>query len=723
MAAHRKSASFGGAIKSKNGGPRNSKNHPYMFHHFADSINVSLNTGLQGELPLTRELFAVKILEYPSTAKTMDPAGGPASSNSWQKQFIRGFDEGNLQTGQTRCGRRLRKAGQHVGDGAFRMGARRYVLRPSWSHSLEEGDGQKRWDLGMEGTFRVDQRNQKGNVGRSGFKDSSLAGENFLRDYTQNLSDDEFSLQHWMSFKCIRNDASVSEHCVHKYPTDARRLVRGDKVTRPRIIPSHSRDVIELTNEGCRKSMTKYINKVKMSEPHKKQSLFQGGSQVQSSFSVHPTQRSGIAEAVKETWRTPTRLSSTSQRILRGVPQGVEQSFDGELAVLKLPGNGCRKPCLRAYRKNQRKTLPDSLRNSSTRGLSDSSRRKCGPSTKQCIPETSRMKNAEAVLLPTEQLASSKENGTCCVDTSEKGASGKLASDRQTAGRELRNMNCKVQEEDGITTSSPSEGEMAASIERSRSLSEKYRPKMLKDLLGQNLVVNALSNAISRDKVAPVYLFQGSHGTGKTSAARIFAAALNCVTSGDKKPCGCCSECTALVSGKTSGIWELDAASHNGIGHLKELIQGTVSASSGSRYKIVIIDECHIFSHETWNALMRLFEEPPGNTIIILITTDPDKLPLTVVSRCQKFHFLQIKHLDIVNRLDTVTKLENLDAEPGALNLIASKSEGSLRDAEIVLEQASLLGQRITLATIHQLLFVQIQSTLYGGQETSLIQG
>ncbi|KAH7284272.1 hypothetical protein KP509_34G046100 [Ceratopteris richardii] len=245
--------------------------------------------------------------------------------------------------------------------------------------------------------------------------------------------------------------------------------------------------------------------------------------------------------------------------------------------------------------------------------------------------------------------------------------------------------------------------ELAVYAEKPRNLCQKYRPKAFEEVVGQHVVSQALSNAILKSKIAPVYLFQGSRGTGKTSAARIFAAALICNSPLEQRPCGLCTECMNVARGKCKEVKEVDAASNNGVERVKALFEQTISEPPVSRYKVFIVDECHVLTTETWNCLLKILEEPPMNVVFVLITTDADQLPRTVVSRCQKFLFPKIRDTEIVRRLEKLAILEGLTIDADTLQLIASRSEGSLRDAETILDQVSLLGQQVNSATVYQL--------------------
>ncbi|TKY53860.1 STICHEL protein [Spatholobus suberectus] len=252
------------------------------------------------------------------------------------------------------------------------------------------------------------------------------------------------------------------------------------------------------------------------------------------------------------------------------------------------------------------------------------------------------------------------------------------------------------------------EGEDEGTPENSRSFSQKYKPMFFSELIGQNIVVQSLINAVSRGRIAPVYLFQGPRGTGKTSTARIFAAALNCASPDENKPCGYCRECADFISGKSSDLLEVDGTNKRGIDKARYLLKrlSTGSSSASPQYTVFVIDECHLLPSKTWLGFLKFLEEPPPRVVFIFITSDLDNVPRTIQSRCQKYLFNKIKDGDIVTRLRKISTQENLDVEADALDLIAMNADGSLRDAETMLEQLSLLGKRITTSLVNELVGV-----------------
>ncbi|CAA0354943.1 unnamed protein product [Arabidopsis thaliana] len=252
------------------------------------------------------------------------------------------------------------------------------------------------------------------------------------------------------------------------------------------------------------------------------------------------------------------------------------------------------------------------------------------------------------------------------------------------------------------------EGEEGSTPETIRSFSQKYRPMFFEELIGQSIVVQSLMNAVKRSRIAPVYLFQGPRGTGKTSTARIFSAALNCVATEEMKPCGYCKECNDFMSGKSKDFWELDGANKKGADKVRYLLKNlpTILPRNSSMYKVFVIDECHLLPSKTWLSFLKFLENPLQKVVFIFITTDLENVPRTIQSRCQKFLFDKLKDSDIVVRLKKIASDENLDVDLHALDLIAMNADGSLRDAETMLEQLSLLGKRITTALVNELVGV-----------------
>ncbi|KAL8554980.1 hypothetical protein ACS0TY_002966 [Phlomoides rotata] len=250
--------------------------------------------------------------------------------------------------------------------------------------------------------------------------------------------------------------------------------------------------------------------------------------------------------------------------------------------------------------------------------------------------------------------------------------------------------------------------EEEGSPENARSLSHKYRPIFFDELIGQNVVVQSLTNAVSRGRIAPVYLFQGPRGTGKTSTARIFAAALNCLATEEIKPCGVCRECADFISGKSKYLREVDGSNEKGINKIKNLLKSlsAVHSSAQSQFKVFVVDQCHLLPSKTWLAFLRLLEKPLPHVVFILITTDIDNVPRTIMSRCQKHIFNKISNADIVSRIRKIATEENLDVESDALELIASNADGSIRDAETMIDQLSLFGKRITVSLVNELIGV-----------------
>ena len=227
----------------------------------------------------------------------------------------------------------------------------------------------------------------------------------------------------------------------------------------------------------------------------------------------------------------------------------------------------------------------------------------------------------------------------------------------------------------------------------SLSLYRKYRPQKFADVSGQKAAIDVITNSIAKNRVGHAYLFSGSRGCGKTSVARIFAKALNCLNRENFEPCGKCKNCEAITNGENLDVIEIDGASNNGVDEVRELKVNVTLAPFNSKYKIYIIDEVHMLSIAAFNALLKTLEEPPEHVIFILATTEPLKVPVTIRSRCQHIPFHSITPEDIFSRLEFVCKSENINFEAEALWEISRQADGALRDALSLLEQVIAAGE------------------------------
>lgn len=242
-----------------------------------------------------------------------------------------------------------------------------------------------------------------------------------------------------------------------------------------------------------------------------------------------------------------------------------------------------------------------------------------------------------------------------------------------------------------------------------RSLSQKFRPKSFDELVGQEVVVKCLLSTILRGRITSVYLFHGPRGTGKTSTSKIFAAALNCLSqAAHSRPCGLCSECKSYFSGHSRDVMEMDSGKLNRPSYLRSLIKSASLPPVSSRFKVFIIDECQLLCQETWGTLLNSLDNFSQHSVFILVTSELEKLPRNVLSRSQKYHFSKVCDADISNKLAKICMEEGIDFDQGAIDFIASKSDGSLRDAEIMLDQLSLLGKRITTSLAYKLVSLHI---------------
>jgi DNA polymerase-3 subunit gamma/tau len=246
---------------------------------------------------------------------------------------------------------------------------------------------------------------------------------------------------------------------------------------------------------------------------------------------------------------------------------------------------------------------------------------------------------------------------------------------------------------------------VAAPAEPYRVVARRYRPQRFDELVGQEHVARGMSGAIASGRVGHAYLFTGARGVGKTSAARIFAKALECARGPASEPCNACDACAAIAAGSDVDVVEIDAASNRGIDEIRSLRQNVAVRPARGRFKIYIVDEVHMLTREAFNALLKTLEEPPAHVKFVLCTTEPEKLPITILSRCQRFDFLTVDPDAILRRLEQIVAAEGVEAEEGALRLIATRAAGSMRDSQSLLEQ--LLGcaeDGIRVEDVHRLL-------------------
>ena len=222
-----------------------------------------------------------------------------------------------------------------------------------------------------------------------------------------------------------------------------------------------------------------------------------------------------------------------------------------------------------------------------------------------------------------------------------------------------------------------------------QTLYRKYRPKTFELVYGQDVIVKTLKNVIKNDKLSHAYLFTGPRGTGKTSSAKLFAKAINCLNNKDGDACNECENCKSFNNNSNPDIIEIDAASNNGVDEIREIKNKVSLVPSMSKYKVYIIDEVHMLSIGAFNALLKTLEEPPEHVKFILATTEPQKLPATILSRCQRFDFKRISNEDVVKRLKIICKESNIEITDDALKIIAVLSEGAMRDAISILERCA----------------------------------
>ncbi len=259
-------------------------------------------------------------------------------------------------------------------------------------------------------------------------------------------------------------------------------------------------------------------------------------------------------------------------------------------------------------------------------------------------------------------------------------------------------------------------------------LARKWRPQIFEDLVGQKPIARILKNAIAQNKVAHAYVFSGPRGVGKTTTARILAKALNCIEGPTPEPCGKCQSCIEIADGSSMDVSEIDGASNTGVDNIRDLRERVRYAPSGSRYKVYIIDEAHMLSTSAFNALLKTLEEPPPHVIFVLATTEPKKIPSTVLSRCQHLPFRRILSQKIKERLKFISETDGIKITDSALEMISRASDGSMRDSLTILDQVASFSENITESDIKDLLgitdvktLLQISSSIIEGDRKGII--
>ncbi|XP_063943050.1 protein STICHEL-like 3 isoform X1 [Daucus carota subsp. sativus] len=374
----------------------------------------------------------------------------------------------------------------------------------------------------------------------------------------------------------------------------------------------------------------------------------------------------------------------------------------GDPNVTRAPRNGCGIPWNWSRIHHRGKSFLDSAGRSLSCGLSDSKSRKGGILTKEGefsdMPVTSdhsslssKFNKEELPLLIDDQ--DSADNAAWVHDYS--GELGIFAD------------NLLKQEVDSDLASEARSGQQQKLQQHQtgghQNLIQKYMPRTFRDLVGQNLVSQALSNAVVKRKIGPLYVFYGPQGTGKTSCARIFAKALNCQSEDHPKPCGVCVSCTAYDKGRSQYIREVGPVSTFDFQSIMDILNSTLVHRHPLQHRIFIFDDCDTLSTDCWSAISKVMDRSPRRVVFVLVSSSIDVLPHMIISRCQKFFFPKLKDAEIIYTLQWIATKEDLDIDKDALKLIASRSDGSLRDAEMTLDQLSLLGQKISILLVQEL--------------------
>ncbi|MBE5039638.1 DNA polymerase III subunit gamma/tau [Ructibacterium gallinarum] len=252
------------------------------------------------------------------------------------------------------------------------------------------------------------------------------------------------------------------------------------------------------------------------------------------------------------------------------------------------------------------------------------------------------------------------------------------------------------------------------SEESYQALYRRWRPMTFDDVVGQKHVTDTLKTAVASGRISHAYLFCGTRGTGKTSTAKIFSRAVNCENPQNGEPCNQCASCRGILSGAILDVYEMDAASNRGVENIREIRDEIMYTPAGCTYKVYIIDEVHMLTAEAFNALLKTLEEPPEHTLFVLATTEPHKIPATVLSRCQRFDFRRIGVGDIARRLDEIIKAESIAVSSEAIELIAELGDGSMRDALSILDQCAAFGlENLTVENVTEIVGIADPKSLF----------
>lgn len=247
-----------------------------------------------------------------------------------------------------------------------------------------------------------------------------------------------------------------------------------------------------------------------------------------------------------------------------------------------------------------------------------------------------------------------------------------------------------------------------------QALYRKWRPMTFDDVVGQNQASDTLKSAVSSGRIAHAYLFCGTRGTGKTSTAKIFSRAVNCENPQNGEPCNECATCKGILNGSILDVYEMDAASNRGVENIREIRDEVIYTPVGCKYKVYIIDEVHMLTDEAFNALLKTLEEPPSHAIFILATTEPHKIPSTVLSRCQKFDFRRIGLDDIAKRITKIAAAEKINITPDAAELVAELGDGSMRDAISILDRcAAFSGEELNCDAVYNIIGIISKKKLF----------